>query len=69
MSDCGSDEQFSKHMTEHVYLHMIKTAAIELHCDNMRHYYFSSGLHVLQKFSLPYWQEFEQQQHLRVKFK
>jgi hypothetical protein len=35
------------------YLHMIKRAAIELHCDNMRHYYFSSGLHVLQKFGLP----------------
>ena len=52
-----------------VYLHMIKRAAIELHCDNMRHYYFSSGLHMLQKFSLPYWQEFEQQQHLRVIFK
>jgi hypothetical protein len=56
-------------MTEHVYLHMIKRAPIELHCDNMMHYYFSSGLHVLHKFSLPYWQEFEQQQHLRVKFK
>jgi len=48
-SNCGSDEQLSKHMTEYVYLHIIKKAAIELHCDNMRHYYLSSGLHVLQK--------------------
>ena len=48
-------------MIERVYLHMIKRAAFDLHRDNMRHYYyFSSGLHALQKFSLPYWQVFEQ---------
>lgn len=50
-SDCGSDKQLAKHMTERVYLHIIKRAAIELHCNNMRHYYFSFGLHVLQKIS------------------